>query len=139
MPAERYVLDTSALLTLMEDEDGAQRVEEVLRSAVALLPCIVLMEVYYIVRQERGEAEATRRYALARELPLTVIWELDEPTILLAGRLKADHRLSLADAVIAATAVRQQATLLHKDPEFEAVTAELRQEALPYKAAPGPR
>jgi PIN domain nuclease of toxin-antitoxin system len=31
---ERWVLDTSALLTLIEDEDGAARVEDLLRVSV---------------------------------------------------------------------------------------------------------
>jgi len=36
---------------------------------------------------------------------------------ILAGRLKADHRLSVADAWIAALAKERDATLVHKDPE----------------------
>ncbi|MDC0269671.1 PIN domain-containing protein [Synechococcus sp. AH-551-N23] len=39
-----------------------------------------------------------------------------------ASRIKALHRLSVADAWIAAAALLSRATLLHKDPEFEAIT-----------------
>jgi predicted nucleic acid-binding protein len=59
---------------------------------------------------------------------------MDEPTLLTAGRLKADHRVSLADAVIAAFAIRRAAVLMHKDPEFEALTGLLPMESLPYKS-----
>ena len=59
---------------------------------------------------------------------------MDEATVLTAARLKAQHRVSLADAIIAAFAIRQDAILLHKDPEFDALTGLLKMEALPYKS-----
>jgi hypothetical protein len=33
-------------------------VEEVIRTMTVVLPAVALMEVFYILRQERGEAEA---------------------------------------------------------------------------------
>jgi len=39
----------------------------------------------------------------------------------------------LADAIIAAFAIRKDAILMHKDPEFDALTGLLKMEALPYK------
>jgi predicted nucleic acid-binding protein len=130
---KRYVLDTSALLTLIESEEGAGRVEGILRGEEVLLPCLTLLEVHYITRQERGQGEADRRYALLKQLSCEILWELDEPTLLTAARFKAGHKVSLADAVIAAVAQRHQATLVHKDPEYEALNEELDLEALPYK------
>jgi predicted nucleic acid-binding protein len=130
---KRYLLDTSALLTLIEDEAGADRVEHVLTKEEALLPWLVLLEAYYVTQQERSQAEADHRYALIKQLPATSLWEMNEPTLLTAGRLKATHRLSLADAVIAAFAIQHKAILLHKDPEFEALTGYVELEALPYK------
>ena len=132
----RYLLDTSALLTLIEDEDGAERVEQVLIGKNALLPWPALLEVYYVSRQECGEAEADRRYALIKQLDATILWHMDEPTLLTAGRLKAAYRVSLADAMIAAFALLQDAVLIHKDPEYEALAEQVRLEALPYKEAP---
>jgi predicted nucleic acid-binding protein len=128
-----YVLDTSALLALIEDEDGAGRVESILRDEKVFLPFMVLLEVHYITRQERGQGEADRRYAFLKQLSCEILWQLDEPTLLTASRFKAGHRLSLADAMIAAVAQRQQATLVHKDPEYEALSEVLVLEALPYK------
>ncbi len=58
---------------------------------------------------------------------------MDEATVLTAARFKAVHRLSLADTIIAAYAVQANATLLHKDPEYEALAGQVRLEALPYK------
>jgi len=47
--------------------------------------------------------------------------------------LKAAYRLSFADAWIAATAIFYDATLVHKDPEFEQLEDKLKALKLPYK------
>lgn len=134
MARKKYVLDTSALFTLIEEEDGAHRVEEILSTEDAFLPSLALLEVHYVTRQERGQGEADRRYALLRHLPCEILWQVDEPTLLTASRFKAGHRLSLADSLIAAVALRQEAVLLHKDPEYEVLAEEVELESLPYKA-----
>lgn len=129
------VLDTSALLALIEDEESASRVEEVIRTSTVIILAVALMELFYILRQKRSEAEAYHLYAQAREVADEVVWKLDEATILRAGRFKADHPVSLADAWIAATAEQRSAVLLLKDPEFEALRGEVRIQALPWKKA----
>jgi predicted nucleic acid-binding protein len=130
----RYVLDTSALLTLIEDELGAERVEQVLRTEQVIIPWMCSLEVVYITQQERGVAEAERRYALIKALPVTHFWELEEAVLLTAARLKATYRLSLADTIIAACALRERAILLHKDPQYEALAGQVALEHLPYKS-----
>lgn len=133
MSQSKYLLDTSAVFTFLEDEAGAERVETLLRQEVILLSYITLLETYYITFQEQSEDVADKRYALLKQLPTTILWEVDEVTLLTAGRFKAYHRLSLADAMIAAFAQRQGAILIHKDPEFEALIEVVEQEMLPYK------
>lgn len=133
MEPKSYVLDSSALLAFIENEEGAGRVESILQTEKVFLPCLVLLEVHYITRQERGQGEADRRYALLKQLPCEILWQLDEPTLLTASRFKASHRLSLADSMIAAFAQRQQAALVHKDPEYDVLAEEVELEALPYK------
>lgn len=129
-----YLLDTSALLTFIEDEDGSDRVEEVLKMVGTLLPWPVLMETYYISLREEGRAEADRRYALIRHLETEILWDMNEQILLIAARLKAEHHVSLADAIVAAYAIQHKAVLIHKDPEFEALADFLPMEALPYKS-----
>ena len=133
MSKSKYLLDTSAVLTFLEDEDGAQRVETLLRQEAIILPYLVLLETYCITLQEQTEDVADKRYALLKQLPATILWDVDEPTLLTAGRFKANHRLSLADAIIAAFAQRQHAILVHKDPELETLAESVEQEFLPYK------
>jgi predicted nucleic acid-binding protein len=133
-----YVLDTSAWFTLIEDESGADRVQELLEQArageiVVLVSFMSYMEVYYITLQERNESEAQARLDLMAALPGLRV-DSSAALGLLAGELKAKHRLSVADAWIAALARERNATLVHKDPEFEQVEATLQMLKLPYKA-----
>lgn len=133
---KRYLLDTSALLTLRDDEPGAERVAEILQQAAKgktrCYGCFIsLMEVLY--RVWRDEDEASGRLAYQQCLALPVEWVRDSDALLLkAAELKALYSLSLADAWIAACAHEQSAVLIHKDPEFHALP--LEQEVLPLKA-----
>ncbi|MDL1971083.1 MAG: PIN domain-containing protein [Candidatus Desulfofervidaceae bacterium] len=128
-----FLLDTSAWLSYMEGEEGVDKVEHVLQIGKILIPFIVLLEIYYISYREKGEDIANKRYALVKSLDAEFIWEIDEPILLTAGRFKAQYHLSLADAIIAAVAKIRKATLVHKDPEYEALRKEVNQEILPYK------
>ncbi len=118
-----YVLDTSAWMTLIEDEEGAETVDKLLRqadsgSAVVLASFLSYMEVFYITLQEKGEKEADKRIALMEALPVLRV-ESRRSLGIAGGKLKARRRLSMADAWIAALALEAGATLVHKDPEFD--------------------
>jgi predicted nucleic acid-binding protein len=132
---KRYLLDTSALLTLRDDEPGAERVARLLNQSrqgkAHCLGCfITLMEVLY--RVWRDEGEAAGRLAHAQCLALPMQWVHESPELLeRAAENKANYSLSLADAWIAASAMLSSATLVHKDPEFAALP--MAQEPLPYK------
>lgn len=132
---KRWLLDTSALLTLRDDEPGADAVAEVLRQAQAgkavCLGCFIsLMEV--LCRVWKDEGEAAGRLAYEQCLALPIEWVHESPELLqAAGRFKATARLSLADAWIAACAELADATLMHKDPEFAPL--DIPQRALPCK------
>jgi predicted nucleic acid-binding protein len=132
-----YVLDTSAIFTFSDEEDGADEVEKLLDAARAnkcqLKICAIsLMEVYYITLMEQGEDEATRLVALVKSWPVTLVYP-DEKIFLQGGKLKATYRLSLADALIAAVAKLHNAKLVHKDPELVALANELALFTLPFK------
>ncbi|MGE0681525.1 MAG: PIN domain-containing protein [Candidatus Binatia bacterium] len=132
-----YVLDTSALLTFIEDEAGADQVQELLEKAkrdevILLVSFISFMEVYYISLQEREQEEAQERVTLLAALPIVRV-ESSESLGTQAGAFKATHRLSVADAWIAALAQERNATLVHKDPEFEQVKSAIKVAKLPYK------
>jgi len=130
-----YLLDTSALFSYIEDEPGADTVEIALMEKTTIIPWTVLMEVYYITLQEDGIAEADRRIALMKELNLRILWNMNESNLLTAARLKAEHKTSFADAIIAAFAIRNNCILMHRDPEYETLRGLVLMEVLPYKNA----
>jgi predicted nucleic acid-binding protein len=129
-----YLLDTSAIMTFMENEAGANHVEEILRNETVLLPFVVPLEVYYITLQEKDEQTADSRYAMLKALKVMHLWEINEPILLTAARYKGQRSISLADSIIAAFAARHGAVLVHKDPEYETLKDEVEQEILPYKS-----
>ena len=131
--SEPYLLDTSALLTLIEDEDGAAWVETLLKEHDVFVPWLCLLELHYISQQEQGLSEANKRYALLRATNATFLWHASETLLLTAAGYKANHKLSLADTIIAAFAAERGAILVHKDPEYEVLEGEVRLEPLPYK------
>ena len=134
---KNYVLDSSAFLTFFEDEKGAEIVQELLERAkkgeVLIFVCFATFaKVFYITFREQGQEEARKRVKLMSRLAITRV-ESSEELGLIAGRLKATHKLSFADAWIAATAVLYDSTLVHKDPEFEQLEDEIKVLKLPYK------
>ena len=134
----RYLLDTSALLCLRDDEPGAARVAAILEgAATGEIECcgcfMTLMEIYYRVWKDEGRDRGRRAYEDVRRLPLE--WIHESPELLeRAAAVKATRALSLADAWIAAAASVAGATLVHKDPEFQAIRG-LTQELLPFNRA----
>ena len=133
-----YILDTSALLTFIEDEDGSNEVDALLVAAEngevdIYISFISITEVFYITLRERGETEALRRIELIQTLAVNFV-ESNEDLNLTAGKLKARNPISLADSYIAALCEEYKGILVHKDPEFEKVSPPLNEYRLPYKS-----
>ena len=73
---ENYILDTSALLTYIEDEEGSKYIEDLLirgekGDVVIYVAFISLMEVFYITAKEREESEALKRVKLIQSLAVS--------------------------------------------------------------------
>jgi len=90
------------------------------------------MELFYTARRAQGEDAAVRLLALVKAWPVEWAYP-NEKVLLQAGRLKVLYRLSAADALIAAVARMQGATLVHKDPELEALKGQVDLLSLPSK------
>ncbi|MCU0287329.1 MAG: type II toxin-antitoxin system VapC family toxin [Acidobacteria bacterium] len=132
-----YILDTSALLTYIEDEEGAADVENFLikaeRGEVEIyISFISLTEIFYISIQEKGETATLQRIELIQSLTVQVV-ESYKDLNMKAGKLKATNRISLADSFIAALCRDYNGILVHKDPEFEKMSPSLEAYQLPYK------
>ncbi|MEY2427195.1 MAG: hypothetical protein QOJ40_80 [Verrucomicrobiota bacterium] len=138
--ADSFLLDTSAFITLADKEPGFDRVQSLLKAAkrgeVDLHASFVtLTEVRYILTYDRGEEKAARISAAIRKFP--VQWHhSDDALCEEAAKLKAAHKVSFADAFVAATAKRLDATLVHKDPELDALKGVIKLHPLPPKTGP---
>ena len=123
--SSRWLLDTSALLALRDDEDGAERVALLLQSAQdgesRCLVCFMSrMEILYRVWKDESERHARLADAQLQSLPITWV-PCSDALLEQAAAIKANPPLSLAAAWIAAAAQREGAVLVHKDPEFRAL------------------
>jgi len=131
-----YVLDTSALLAVVQDEPGGLEVLEILASGVpgevhepaaeagtappVFLPFIALMELEYKLRRRGGPYEAERQSAIIRAWPVELV-ESSPRWRHVAAQVKATYSLSVADAWIASLAILRSARLVHRDPELDAI------------------
>ena len=130
---ESFVLDTSALLTLWNDEEGAGVVEDLLRSGVDVYASFMTyMEGRYRIWRNAGKDESEEFSKYLDLLPLTRI-DMSDSVFEKAIEIKATKSLSVCDSWIIATAMTLNAILVHKDPEFEQVKGRVKLKALPYK------
>ncbi|WP_406608394.1 type II toxin-antitoxin system VapC family toxin [Candidatus Infernicultor aquiphilus] len=134
---EIFILDTSALLTFIEDEEGSEYIENLLIRAekgdVAIYVAFIsLTEVFYITAKGKDESEALKRVKLIQSLAVRVE-ESNENLNVRAGAIKAKNRISIADAYIAALCQEHNGILVHKDPEFEKISPTVKEFRLPYK------
>ncbi len=132
---KRYLLDTSAFLTLRDNENGADFVADLLfKAQEGKCQCYAsfmsLMEIFYRVWKDEGELAGRLAYEECQTLPISWIHE-SKKLLEASAEIKALNKLSLADAWIAASAMQESAILVHKDPEF--ISLEFPQVELPYK------
>lgn len=134
--AENYVLDAWALLALLQKEEpAASRVKALLQQGqiaskvLVYLSIINLGEISYILQRQHGAEEANQTLADIRQLPITIV-QASENRVLAAARLKAQYRMSYADAFAAVTAKEFQAILITGDPELISLQGILQIEAL---------
>jgi ribonuclease VapC len=134
LPAD-FVLDTFALLAMVRNEAGAQRVEDLLRQAaqgalICRISAINVGEAVYTV--ERQSDLAGVRHLLAElDQAQILIEDATWPRILAAAHVKARFPLSYADAFAVALAQEYGATVATGDPEFKAVERLVSVEWLP--------
>lgn len=134
---DKYVLDTSALLCYIEEEDGTEVVDDLIvkaekEQAFLFVSFVSFTEVYYISWQNKGKELAQARIYLINHLAIERV-ESSKELSLIAGEFKAENKISFADAWIAALAKEKDAILVHKDPEFEQLEPDIEMLKLPYK------
>lgn len=123
----KYVVDACALTAFLYDEQGADKVQQVLEDAYTgtvevFMHKMNVLEVYYNILRAEGEDSAQRFYTQVNELPITIVDTISDTTFMEAGRLKASYRMSLADAIAVAEAATRKAAILTSDHhEFDVI------------------
>ena len=120
-----YVLDAFAALAYISDEEGADKVEELLDKAKngeikLIMNYVNLGEIYYIIAREFGVTKANEVVAIIKKWDVEFVG-VDESLSLTAARIKAMYSLSYADAFVVATAISKKGTIVTGDREFEGV------------------
>lgn len=123
-----FVLDSYALLAFFRNEEGGQKVEQLLNEATTekhelYMTCINAGEVYYMSSRKDGAAKAELVWKVMRQFPIHII-DADLEFTLAAAKLKAKYSISYADAFAAALTIKRKATLITGDDEFKALSSE---------------
>ncbi len=107
--SEKFVLDACAMIAFLNDEEGAQKVEQLLSQGdqapnTLFLHEINLLEIYYGVYRDESKELADQTYVKVVNLPIKVVTGLRKNVFKEAGRLKAIYKISLADSIALAEA-----------------------------------
>jgi len=129
-PASAYVLDTWPIMAYFENEPAAETVEQLLANghagAIPLLMSVVnVAEVWYTMARQWSTQTADQSVSELRDLGIQFVL-VDESLALQAARLKAKHKMSLADCFAVALAQQRAAEVVTGDPEFKQVEPGVR-------------
>ena len=119
------MLDSFAVLAWIQDEKGAQDVEDLLYRAEdgkeqVLLNIINLGEIYYRCARIHEPSFAKDILEKMKLLPIK-IYPCPNDLVLAASEIKAEYPIAYADAFVVATAIREDARVITGDPEFKTV------------------
>ncbi len=125
--SEKFVLDACAMIAFLNDEEGAQKVEQLLSQGdrapnTLFIHEINLLEIYYGVYRDESKELAEQTYIKVRNMPIKVGTGLRKNVFKEAGRLKAISKISLADSVALAEAKIRRIPLVTCDHhEFDPI------------------
>ena len=122
-----YVLDASALIAVLSNEDGANKVVNVYKKVLSgeaelVMNVVNFLEVYYDDYRTHGKEAANKMVASVRALSIKIVTDTHDELFFEAGRLKATYKISLADSFALAQAKVTGGALLTSDHhEFDVI------------------
>jgi predicted nucleic acid-binding protein len=133
----KHVLDASALLRFLDDESGADIVQQVLErasrgSAPVLMSAVNWGEIVYVLLRARGEQVAREVCGSLASLAIEIV-AVDASMAERAAFIKEDFKIPYADSYAAALALHENATLVTADYDFAQLSGKLRLKMLPAK------
>ena len=122
---KKYLLDSYAVLAWIQDENGAQFVEDLLYRARGheddvFLNIINLGEIFYRCARVLDIQSARNLLENIRLLPIRII-PCPNDLVLEAAEIKGQYSVAYADAFALASALREKACIVTGDPEFKGV------------------
>jgi len=131
---KNYVLDSNAVLRYVLGQNGADKVDALLRQssegrANIFMSVVNVGEVYYILMRRSGENAAAKAVHGLRHVVSFESVELGDA--IEAARIKERDRLAYADSFAAALALRVNGILVSADPDFEKLGKNLKLVRLP--------
>ncbi|GHV09032.1 hypothetical protein FACS189485_21200 [Spirochaetia bacterium] len=124
---DRYCLDACALIAFLNDEDGSDKVDDLLDKAetgkiTLFMSKVQLLEVYYDRIYTTGIEAAKERVLSILAEPITIIDTITDNVLYEAGRFKTSYDMSLADSIGVATSGELGAAFVTSDhTELETV------------------
>jgi len=120
-----YLFDACALIAFLNDEAGADTVAGLLTQKGdttdhVFITCVQALEVYYDRIYVKGREYADTFLENLYSSTVVVLHDISRDVIREAGRFKTSYSMSLADAIVCATAKSLGATLVTKDDELSA-------------------
>jgi uncharacterized protein with PIN domain len=117
-----YVLDTSALLALLQDKPGAAKVQDCLKEAMRGRASVSMSAVNYgeafaVLQRTHGRDRAHSVLAALYPLPI-MIEDATRQRAMSAADVRVRYKLYYADGFAAALAVEKKATLATSDSDF---------------------
>jgi len=124
------VLDACALLALLQDEPGAEKMEQLFHAAAeadrpVYISAVNWAEVLYKMERKFGLYGLTGARHFLQTMPLETV-PVDRELAEAAAHLKNQCKLGLADAFAAALAKHKKAELITGDHEFKSVEKEIK-------------
>ncbi len=114
--SKRIVVDSSGWLEYLTDDVNADRFAPYVAGDFhVIVPMIVIYEVYKKLLMESGKSAAD---AFASDAMRRTVVPLDDVLAISAAQVSLDHRLPMADAIIYASSMAQNAELVTGDPHF---------------------
>ena len=123
------MLDSSALIAQLNDEQGAEIVEQIFLSAqqentAILIHAASIAEVYYDFLKRADLKLAEQFLKDVNQLPLKVVTEISFDLIKAMGHFKTKYKISFADIFVLATAKLNNAAIITSDHhEFDIIEA----------------
>ncbi len=120
-----FVLDSYAMLAFFRNEEGAEKVAELLHGAAnekyeLYMTAINAGEVFYMSFRKDGAAKADIAWKALKQFPIHII-DADMELTFATANLMARYSISYADAFAAALTIKRKAIIITGDKEFDAL------------------